>query len=392
MSLSVYLVGAGLTKSLELSRRVPLMMDFISVMADYVQNDIILNTLITLELGGVYATPCAECKRFADNVKSDLSAVASSDRTRFANLLKGRSPESVEDLLTSASRVGANGNIWASGAATYFRYGINQLFATVGWDLNLRVLEKFLSEQFSNRSRSHTFVCFNYDLALDKAVEDASNRSWQPRDGYGFEFAAWTTEDPASDHPNSAARAFSTSCLPQSSPRIKILKPHGSLNWLQRRINAEAKAESHGESAEMLLPLDGDMKIRHWRSTNTFNYAQWNNDLPRDFEILIAPPTPDKQPVMQNILEQEKEALAAADEIFLLGYSLPRTDTDQRDLIKRALRGNKSLGQLIIVNYGADDSYFRDMSELFGCEATRFNEGFLKFVGCYSALSASTLT
>jgi hypothetical protein len=50
MGLTLYLVGAGPTKSLELTRRVPLMMDFVRVPTDYVDNDVVLNTLVEMEL------------------------------------------------------------------------------------------------------------------------------------------------------------------------------------------------------------------------------------------------------------------------------------------------------------------------------------------------------
>ena len=57
MGLTLYFIGAGVTKSTELTRRVPLMMDFIPVLADYLDSDIVLNTLAQMEIGRVTRRP-----------------------------------------------------------------------------------------------------------------------------------------------------------------------------------------------------------------------------------------------------------------------------------------------------------------------------------------------
>jgi hypothetical protein len=45
---ALYLVGAGLTKSLQQTRSVPLVMDFTRVLAEFITNDVVLNTLVTI--------------------------------------------------------------------------------------------------------------------------------------------------------------------------------------------------------------------------------------------------------------------------------------------------------------------------------------------------------
>jgi hypothetical protein len=45
---ALYLVGAGLTKSLQQTRSVPLVMDFTRVLAESITNDVVLNTLVTI--------------------------------------------------------------------------------------------------------------------------------------------------------------------------------------------------------------------------------------------------------------------------------------------------------------------------------------------------------
>jgi len=84
---------------------------------------------------------------------------------------------------------------------------------------------------------------------------------------------------------------------------------------------------------------------------------------------------------MQQAISEEFEAIGAADEVFVLGYSVPRTDQDQWNLISRAVRGrNTKIRILTVVNFNASVEYFDDIRELFQPQTTRtFNDGFAAF-------------
>ena len=131
----------------------------------------------------------------------------------------------------------------------------------------------------------------------------------------------------------------------------------------------------------MFLPLDADLKIRYWSSPKTFNYISRADDLARAVEILIAPPSPRKPQIMQQAISEEFEAIGAADEVFVLGYSVPRTDQDQWNLISRAVRRRKTkIRILTVVNFNASVEYFDDIRELFQPQTSRtFNDGFAAF-------------
>jgi hypothetical protein len=378
MASTVYFVGAGLTKSLQLSRRVPLMMDFCDVMADYVDNDVVLNALVQMEFAHVYDSACNPCEQFAESLK-DVPTATPGERARFAALVQSRRPESIERLLDRAASL-SQSDVWASGLPTLFRYAINQVFSMIGWDLRLDMLERFLARQLADKSRSHIFVSFNYDLALDRSIERSSRGLWQPRDGYGFEFLFYTIQDTASDSPNGSAGASSTQSLPRSSSEIKILKPHGSLNWLMRKIKSSEGVEL-GDPSRMVVPLDRKSEIRYWPSPHTFNFITGTDEWPRDFAILIAPPLPNKPVVMKQTLTSEAEALGDADEIYVIGYSFPPTDSDQQNLVREAVRQTKIKG-LTVVNRGESSLYFERIGDLFGVADTkmrRFNAGFEDF-------------
>lgn len=238
----------------------------------------------------MYESTCDACKRSARQLEGNVPTASQDQRVHFAELVKSRKRESIERLLDRASSINPR-NAWASTMPTYFRYAINQVFSRIGWGLRLDVLKHFLDRRFKDKGSTHVFISFNYDLALDRSIECSSDRVWQPRDGYGFEFPFYITMDPVSDSPNHSSGALPTRLLPRSSSAIKILKPHGSLNWLMRRAMPAADC---GDPNEMVLPLDQTLQLRYWPSLRNHNFISRTNDLPRDFEILITPPNPEQ--------------------------------------------------------------------------------------------------
>jgi hypothetical protein len=131
----------------------------------------------------------------------------------------------------------------------------------------------------------------------------------------------------------------------------------------------------------MVLPLDAELNLRYWPSSETFNYIDGTDAWPGDFEILITPPSPNKLPIMQQVLAREGATIREADEIFVIGYSLPSTDGDQWDLIREAVSARATaVPALTIVNHSAPPEYFDDLCGLFQPLTTRtFNAGFADF-------------
>jgi hypothetical protein len=229
-------------------------------------------------------------------------------------------------------------------------------------------LIRFLKSKFAeDASRTHVFVSFNYDLALDRAIELASDRDWQPQGGYGLDFQFYIVDN-------------STACTAErsrSSQRIQILKPHGSLNWLRRK----------GTAGTMVVPLNANMELRYWPIANEFHPISFESQPGSyDFgspnvEIAIAPPSRAKPPVMPQIRGAEMEAVGKADEVLVIGYSLPKTDLDQWNLISEAVGARRTaISKLTIISYNSCPEYFQRIEGLFGSELTcKFNDGFAKF-------------
>jgi hypothetical protein len=384
MGLTLYFVGAGLTKSLERTRRVPLMSDFVQVLTEYASNGnkVVLDTLVGMEVGNAYEAACEKCLALAKALRG-REEVTEEERGRFAELVRNRPSESIEAIFKRIESLGPDtpGFAIASGLRpAYFRYAINEVFATIDWDLQLDLLTRFLTKQFEDNQRNHVFVSFNYDLALDRAIELASDGQWQPQGGYGFDFPFFTID---------GSQACWTACLPRSCRRIQILKPHGSLNWLRRRSRAQPGVGAD-DASDMVLPLSRKLELRYWAASNPFQSINFSQPGSLDFgspnvEILIAPPSPTKSSVMPRLRAAEIDAIAKADEVFVIGYSLPETDQDQRELIKDAIgKRSGSISKLTAVNYIVNDEesarYFKDLENLFQPQSTeKCNKGFAKF-------------
>jgi len=87
--------------------------------------------------------------------------------------------------------------------------------------------------------------------------------------------------------------------------------------------------------------------------------------------------------VIRRVLDLERDAVENADEVYVLGWSIPETDTDQVCLVGDALRRRRKPPKcLIIVNRGAQIEYFDRMASTFGLSPAAirvFNAGFADF-------------
>src|SRR6266567_5120358 len=218
----LYIVGAGLSRALQGNRRVPIMNDFLSVMADYLDNKVIQVTLARYAKQSLFRWPVPpDLCALAEHVHN-RQAITPGLRGRVANALKRMPQENIEDLLSSDKQI-------FEGKEGRFRFAINAIFVEIGWNVRFEPLNRFLMKQLSLPQTRHTFLNFNYDLFLEYAIRsvtrDHFHPTWDPLSGYGFE-AIEAREDKAS-----------LPAIRQKSD-IQILKPHGSLNWMVPFIGA----------------------------------------------------------------------------------------------------------------------------------------------------------
>lgn len=377
----VYFVGAGLPKALELPQKpIPMMYDFVSVLADYLWDDVILTFLARLE----QMEPCPyrrespQAKELSKRLLGNAPDRSPENLEAFKQALKNRPLESIESLLESVQ------SSRDPEAVIRFGYAINRLFGIICWDVSWLSLEAFISRQFQLQETFHTFISFNYDLLLERAVEKLASDEWEVSRGYGFTVNYGIMDD------FSGPPSVQAVDLPARSTRlgrIEILKPHGSLNWLVPLKTPYTPDDSTGmrfEDGPIIIPVTSEVELRYSRFTPAFNRVDLpRRRLPCDVLPCIVPPVSRKSSKLsffEEVRKREQEAITAADEIYVLGWSMPKTDQDQELLIRSAV-ANRSISApaVTVVNQGAKPEYFERVATLFGADKNRlriFNDGF----------------
>lgn len=364
------------------------MWDFTATMANYVDDDIVLTTMAELENAGLYQRRSDDAANLAVRVVGKSADRSPDARAAFREALKNRSPESIEDLLERSLRL--SGNLAAESAHQRFKYAINRLFCLAGWNVNWGPLERFLKTQISRGATRHTFVSFNYDLILDFAVQQTT-AAWKPETGYGFNIPFYVTDDlPPTEKVAGTlhfvlAMPFASGGTPST---VTILKPHGSLNWLVPYQTPYAQTPQGVKFLDRppIVPLTQPGAVRYWCSKHNFQYITLPDELPTEVGICILPPSSAKRSELSFVKasrEAESSALTSADEVFVVGWSVPETDIDQAELIERgAKRRSKPLQSLTIVNRNAPPTYFERLARLFQVDSRFlriYNSGFVDF-------------
>jgi hypothetical protein len=251
--------------------------------------------------------------------------------------------------------------------------------------MNWCPLERFLSKQFSLENTSHVFVSFNYDLVLDRGIQKQGE--WGVCNGYGFEISHCISTDPHAAPPGVLSTQITP--LPSCSNPIRILKPHGSLNWLAP-LELPYRQSPTGlipKDESIVVPLTTAGELRYCCSTETFQWVSIGCDNPQDVSPIILPPTSAKRSslsFLDRIEAEELEAIRNADEVYILGWSLPKTDEDQEHLISSAVEERQaSVERVTVINRNGPPEYFERIACVFGVKRSQlriFNAGFVEFV------------
>jgi hypothetical protein len=163
--------------------------------------------------------------------------------------------------------------------------------------------------------RHSTVLSLNYDLLIDQLLKDTGQ--WYPLAGYGVDF-------PVVGSPGERASAPCPSAL---------LKLHGSLNWVKR--NLRYADGSHPLELSLAGARNDDGPILPIKK------MQMASRPLSFFNTYIVPPFVTKsspnEPQLENIWFYAREALARANYIHFLGYSLPPSDFEMDILIREGL-------------------------------------------------------
>ncbi len=397
----LYFIGAGLTKALEKDKQVPLMNDFVSVAADHLLEDgnsgVILTTLCSLITSHSFRW---EFPHDATTLAEKLANADPDGRTpqeirRMQSFLKRHPAENIEDLLTKVHHMpneSLANTITRKSLPIRFSFAINRIFAKVGWDLDLQTLKEFIDRCLVGIGNRHTFVSFNYDLILDRALSESGK--WAVQGGYGFPLFSWVGPTEALEHmrrfpdppENSTGGSFSplnAKSLPKNdvpTDYVLLLKPHGSLNWL-----VPYDGNYVFQDKEPAVVLD-ESKPAYYSRFDLEHLRPNLNQMPNTRAIFLLPPGAKESrfSFIQETLQREKSALREADQVFVAGWSMPKTDKEQECLIRHTVKKRSAPFKCVTaVNQGESPEYFERVADVFGVKKNKlkiYNNGFKDFV------------
>ncbi len=182
-----------------------------------------------------------------------------------------------------------------------------------------------------------SIVTFNYDMLVETALYERG--AWVPKDGYGFEA--------------SLMRGSVVPVYLKSKSKIPIFKLHGSLNW---------------EIKDMFSPDEIGVRLVDNGNSEYFpGYAKKERSELWDYQGVITGygilPTFLKafsNPQLLQIWATARRALEESDEIVVVGYSLPSSDTATMLLLASA---NLSVKRISIVDIGKGIASVRERME-----------------------------
>lgn len=197
-----------------------------------------------------------------------------------------------------------------------------------------------------------TIITFNHDLVIENEIARRAKlrKLWCVNEGYGAVSRELKVLEPGVNVP--VLSHHGDDC----EHRIRIIKPHGSLNWVHRLNSKDPTArflEGHINTDLLLLPakklLGGEYFARGGRGRR--NWGLWP---------LVVPPIYAKASIssesLQKARDDAREAILSANRLIFFGYSLPILDVEAEKLFERGIQGNSALTEIEVVNPKPDSA------------------------------------
>ena len=237
----------------------------------------------------------------------------------FRRALKDRPWESVETLLEKAFDFSSQGkaNCYGQQLSEKFKPAINRFFYLIGWNVNWSPLEKFLKEQSNAVNVTHSFrltmtFCWTVPFKSTPGIGASKQVTGSPPNTLMTEAQRETSRSPRGHHVSPSS------------------EPDGSLNWLVPEKHPAGTGFEDGPVTVITAPSG---KISYFKSPDNFNWDLFTICGDAPVGLYIVPPVgaekSQSQLFIKEVRKREEEAIAEADEIYLIGWSLPKTDKDQ---------------------------------------------------------------
>jgi hypothetical protein len=221
----------------------------------------------------------------------------------------------------------------------------SELLKTTNWMIGRSgCLKKLLGEELRN-GRTVSIVTFKHDLLAENALALlAPHRhpgSWCIQHAYGIGELAVIT---------STGNQFETQCPGRMDTHVKVLKLHGSVNWVFRtRDPYPPKNFGQGSRRKLFLWTNTTLPDRVGVKLHTPGHG-------RDWYLwpFIVPPIYEKHGLIRGELEQvwrsARQEVARAERVIFWGYSFPRADLHARYFFESAANSNDALRRPVLIN------------------------------------------
>jgi len=229
---------------------------------------------------------------------------------------------------------------------------------------NLKNLNSSATDNFvRNINENDSIISTNYDIVIDNALLSIKKNT-----NYGVKIRQNILPVELS---GDQIRAVPLLDMLLNQGPIKLLKLHGSLNWLYCPKCDEIDITLRQKGIAEYLNLNKEYELLCLNKYCTSHY-----------EPLIVTPTKFKiyeNRILNKIWEISKERISKADEIVFIGYSLPEADTEIRCLILNGVNMAETKPKITFVDKPGGSNDINNYNRLFG-EVNHMPIGFIKYI------------
>jgi hypothetical protein len=288
-----------------------------------------------------------------DAPKGMIAAVAQgAAEVGQSNLFRDDPPVSLEQHLGRIFFAVRNESTEAARTA-YFnlvRLYQTELLSTTNWMIGRTGMLRKLIQSELAAGNSLSILTFNHDLLAENALDLLPKQ----RRYAGCFCMEHTYGIAGMKMISSNDEAFEGDCPGCDGSLVRILKLHGSLNWVFRTVDRDPPAgvlsptSRKARRRELFLwtnkrlPDSPGIKLRTQKGRDWYLWP------------LIVPPIYEKHGLLRGELEevwsQAADEIAAADRAVFWGYSFPRADLHARYFFDRAANANDALREPVLIN------------------------------------------